>query len=375
MKNFKDFKKIKKYLALSTGALLFIFQIAHATPPVDYSMVGVYCANDSDPSTGFGSVNDNYQMGVYEVTIGQYTAFLNAVAYREDTYGLYNSNMANILNTAGISRSGSPGSYVYTVMNNGGDSSNRPITNVSWFDAARFANWMSNGQPTSCEISTTTENGAYDLSGVDYFLNKNNKNLDLGLCAEHLQKPIMDMAQPIAPARNQTNPNTDEPPLYYIPTENQWYKAAYYDRSLNDYTGGYYLYATGTNVIHGNDPSETQAPGYVNYLNESSGYAVTQSAAFSLSQNYLTDVGNYAASHSSYETFDQTGNVWEWNDLDGTASVIKGLRGGAYTSTLPYLKSSYRMGYIATGSNPNAGFRLAGSVRNGAMGLRLGLRC
>ena len=37
-----------------------------------------------------GSVGYNYNIGKYEVTAGQYTEFLNAVA-RTDTYGLYNT--------------------------------------------------------------------------------------------------------------------------------------------------------------------------------------------------------------------------------------------------------------------------------------------
>ena len=64
---------------------------------------------------------------------------------KTDAYGLYNTSMGTNLNIAGISRSGSPGSYAYSVMTNGGSSANRPITFVSWFDAARFANWMHNG--------------------------------------------------------------------------------------------------------------------------------------------------------------------------------------------------------------------------------------
>ena len=56
-------------------------------------------------------------MGKYDVTVGQYCQFLNAVA-ATDTYGLYNSYMAMTdLNypTVGITQSGSPGSYTYAV--------------------------------------------------------------------------------------------------------------------------------------------------------------------------------------------------------------------------------------------------------------------
>ena len=44
----------------------------------------------NDGTTGYGSVPYDYQMGKYDVTVGQYVQFLNAVA-KTDTYGLYNS--------------------------------------------------------------------------------------------------------------------------------------------------------------------------------------------------------------------------------------------------------------------------------------------
>ena len=44
-------------------------------------------------AAGYGSVAYTYQMGKYDVTVGQYCQFLNAVA-KTDTYGLYNGSMA-----------------------------------------------------------------------------------------------------------------------------------------------------------------------------------------------------------------------------------------------------------------------------------------
>jgi len=68
-----------------------------------------------------------YQIGKYEVTNAQYIEFLNAVA-ETDTYGLYSTNMWS------IERSGSSGSYTYTVA---ADRADRPVNHVSWGDAAR----------------------------------------------------------------------------------------------------------------------------------------------------------------------------------------------------------------------------------------------
>ena len=65
----------------------------------------------------FGSVAYVYQMGKYDVTVGQYCQFLNAAA-KADTYGLYNGDMSDDDypgSSVGIVRSGSPGSYTYSI--------------------------------------------------------------------------------------------------------------------------------------------------------------------------------------------------------------------------------------------------------------------
>ena len=129
--------------------------------------------NAADPATGYGSVGYAYQMGKYDVTVGQYVEFLNAVA-KTDTYGLYNSNMASSypvgLPTISITRSGSSGDYSYSVAGSYSDGANCPIFETAWGDAARFCNWLQNGQPTfpsgtPGEVTGSTETGAYTLDG------------------------------------------------------------------------------------------------------------------------------------------------------------------------------------------------------------------
>ena len=105
-------------------------------------------------STGYGGVSYRYAIGKYEVTLNQYTEFLNAVA-DTDTYALYNIYMAADLNIAGISQTGTSGSYAYSVIGDG----NRPVSYVNWFGAARFTNWLHNGQPTGLQTASTTEDG------------------------------------------------------------------------------------------------------------------------------------------------------------------------------------------------------------------------
>ncbi|NDB97176.1 MAG: hypothetical protein EBZ78_13640, partial [Verrucomicrobia bacterium] len=151
--------------------------------------------NAADSVTGYGRVNYAYQISKHEVTVAQYAQFLNAVA-QSDPNGLYNTNMATDTNVAGITRSGSSGSYTYAVISG---RANRPITYVNWYDAARYVNWLHNGATNGAN----TETGAYDIN-----------------------QPLNLNAIRLAGAK------------YALPTVNEWYKAAYYDPTKGG-TGGY----------------------------------------------------------------------------------------------------------------------------------------
>jgi sulfatase modifying factor 1 len=299
-------------LAVAAVSYAFAAPIAHA---VTIDMVTVGDPNNTADDTGYGAVADEYRIGKYEVTIQQYTDFLNAVA-ATDPYSLYNTSMASNLNIAGISRAGSSGSYTYSVINNGGLSGNRPITYVSWFDAARFANWMQNGQG-----SGSTETGAYTLVG--------------------------GQTSGAAPAKNLGA-------QFYIPTENEWYKAAYYKGSGTN--AGYWDYATQSDTAPGNTIGS--GANQANYRLDGTTYAVTQSSSYSSSQNYLTDVGAFSSSASAYGTFDQSGNVWEWNDLAGDTGSSRGQRGGCWDYSAFGLSSSFRPTDDPSSEDDSVGFRL-----------------
>ena len=270
--------------------------------------------NAADTNTGaaYGSVSYNYNIGKYEVTLTQYTAFLNAVA-AADPYGLYNPSMGTDMNSAGISRSGSDGSYTYSVIGSG----NRPVTYVSMLDAMRMANWMQNGQLNGLgEVAATTETGAYTMSLG-------------GLAPRNAGATV------------------------FVPSENEWYKAAYYDPTIAG-ANKYWLYATRTDTVPGNTIGGT-----ANQANYKNGvYSVTQSASYSSTQNYLTPVGSYSGSGSYYGTYDQDGNVWEWNDT--VIGSDRGLRGGSWDPDgAPFLQSSGRLSSVPAGEGNTAGFRLA----------------
>jgi formylglycine-generating enzyme required for sulfatase activity len=323
------------------GIAALLGSLAVSTHAVTIDMVPVgNPGNANDPATGnlYGGVAYDYQIGKYDVTIGQYTAFLNAVA-KTDTYSLYNANMAAELSSAGIAQTGTSGAFTYSAIAPSGTTpagasspGNRPITYVSWWDSARFANWLANGQPTGAQTSTTTENGAYNVNGA---------------------------TSGNAPARNVTNPNTSAPPTFYIPTENEWYKAAYYSPVLNSGSGGYYKYATQSNADPGN-----QIGSGANQANYAPGgvFSVTQSSSYDLNQNYLTDVGAFTGSGSFYGTFDQSGNVFQWNDLVGTAGSSRGTLGGGWDGSAFDLSSTRRDTNGPSFDNANVGFRLASPV-------------
>ncbi|MFM7248647.1 MAG: SUMF1/EgtB/PvdO family nonheme iron enzyme [Planctomycetaceae bacterium] len=292
---------------------------AHALELPGHHLRLVGNPGNANDTTGYGAVGYAYEIGKCEVTIEQYADFLNAAA-RTDPYSLYDTRMASDLNIAGITRNGSSGSYIYSVI---GGSGNKPITYVSWFDAARFANWVN----TVAGAAGDTETGAYTLVG--------------------------GQTSGVAPARN---PGA----TFYIPTENEWYKAAYYSPIRHSGSGGYYEFATfGSNPGNVVGSTANQA----NYVTSNGIYSVTQSSSYDPTQNYLTDVGAFSNSASYYGTFDQSGNVYEWNDLDGTAGSFRGLRGGYWSSAANHLSSGSRIGNAASTESGNIGFRLV-SVAN-----------
>ena len=314
----------RKLLVLTLAAAGLLAQTASALITIDTVPVG-NAGNAADPTTGYGAVGYDYGIGKYEVTLNQYSAFLNAVG-ATDTYGLYNTQMGSNPNIMGISRSGASGSYTYSVIGSG----NRPVTYVSWYDSARFVNWLHNGQPMGAQAAGTTETGAYTLTGNTGFILRN------------------------AGA------------TFGLPSEDEWYKAAYHQPvGLGGDSDNYWLYPTANNAIPNSRNGSLIDPNSGNFYRNDSlangfndGYAVSGSTIYSIGQQYLTDAGAFSLADSFYGTYDQFGNVLEWNDA--IIGAGRGMRGGAWNTQLPTsLLPSFRSNVTPSTENTIFGFRIA----------------
>jgi sulfatase modifying factor 1 len=261
----------------------------------------------------FGAVADSFQIMKYEWTNSQYVEFLNAVdPSGTNPNSIYNTSMDSD-DRGGISfTSGNAAGSKYTAKTNMGD---KPVNFVSWFDAARVANWLHNGQG-----SGSTETGCYTLSGT---------------------------TSGTAPA---VNPNA----LFSIPTEDQWYKAAYYIGSST--SAGYRDYATRSDTTPTAVTSGSTGIGSAGSTGNFANYNST--ADWNSQDGNVTTVGTNGGP-SAYGAFDMSGNVLEWNDLTGAAGSSRGLRGGYWKLSAFLLSSSFRVTTGPSSENNQIGFRLA----------------
>ncbi|MFH1418452.1 MAG: SUMF1/EgtB/PvdO family nonheme iron enzyme [Planctomycetota bacterium] len=256
-----------------------------------------------------GAVGYAYNIGKYEVTAGQYTDFLNAVA-DTDTYELYKTAMWENTTGCKIQRSGDPGGYTYSVA---GDWADRPVNMVSFWSAARFANWLHNGRPAGAQGPDTTEDGAYTLDGYTE------------------SDGSWIMRKPGA--------------TWCIPSEDEWYKAAYYDGDASIY----YDYPTGTDAVPSNDLVDPDPGNNANF--DQDGFTIGH-------PYYRTEVGEFENSASPYGTFDQGGNVWEWHD-NVVYGSHRGSCGGGWYGDDTRLHAARRGASYPTTASIYTGFRVA----------------
>ncbi len=256
---------------------------------------------EGNGTTGYGSVAYAYSISKYEISNTQYTEFLNAVAVT-DSNGLYGGG------SGGIIQSGVDGSYTYSILPG---LENRPVEAVSFWDAARFANWIQNGQPTGMQDNSTTEDGAYTLTAGGIAANSVTRNAGATI---------------------------------FLPGEDEWYKAAYFNGTT------WFDYPAGTDM-----QTSCVAP-----AGDTGNSANCNGAVGS-----PTDVGAYGLSESPYGTFDQGGNVFEWTDTihQDPSGLYRVKRGGSWENNIfgtpGNLSAAVRYGVLANFQAPSGtGFRL-----------------
>jgi hypothetical protein len=305
LRTLEDSFGIASYLGLAANASAVPMTEVFVWPWVAVGRPG----NFADPDPGHqhcgvfgnqacGAVADGFEIGKFEITNAQYADFLNAVA-ATDPHTLYNIDQPT--GTVGIGRSGSDGSYTYEVT---AGRETMPVNWVMWYSALRYANWRHNGEPRGPQDGTTTEDGAYTFTG----------------------------AWTVGPR----NPGA----RFFLPTEDEWYKAAYYDPTSNTW----FDYPAASDLITCTAP--TAAPHSAN-------------CAAPDSPGDLTNRGAYSGSQSPSGTFDQGGNVAEWTEtaISGTGP-LRAVRGGSFDLAASSLAAANRATADPQGLGENLGFRL-----------------
>jgi formylglycine-generating enzyme required for sulfatase activity len=195
---------------------------------------------------------------------------------------------------------------------------NHPVNYVTWYEAARFTNWLDNGQGNG-----DTESGTYTLLGGT---------------------PTPSNGLSITRNAGAT---------IFLPSENEWYKAAYY----NPATNSYFRYPTRSDTA----PDAEAPPGGSN------------SANYGPVVGNPTDVGAYTGTASPYGAFDMGGDVYQWNEVL-VSGLFRGLRGGSFVDIPVALQSSNRGVSTVPGGIAIDGFRVA-SVPEPSTGLLAVLAC
>lgn len=242
----------------------------------------------NDGTTNYGAVGYEYRIGKYEITNAQWDAFIAL------SDGAPTGNPSNAYDE----------SATYT-------GSQQPTNEVSWYEAAQFCNYLTSGDKSK---------GAYLFSG-----NNSNAGDFIGI--------------------DRTAAQATYGTIYFLPNEDEWYKAAYYKPD----DSGYSLYANGLGTIPASDDGWNRAGGL-----------------YGTAWNVGTGI------EEQNGTFDMMGNSWEWNET--LVNNERGLRGGSFEigGPLEGPASSYRTSGNQHYEDNAFGFRVA-SVPEPATLLLLGL--
>jgi formylglycine-generating enzyme required for sulfatase activity len=158
-----------------------------------------------------------------------------------------------------------------------------PSNRVSWFEAAQFVNYLN---------TSTGNTAAYKFNGSTF--------------------TVWDVTDT---GYDASNPFRNSNAKYFLPTENEWVKAAYW----NGTTLQTYATKAGESLYQGNGSN-----GGWNYISDPIG-------AVGIGQPWAVGSG----SQELNGTYDMMGNVWEWTESpyyhDYDLSIpARGIRGGTY---------------------------------------------
>jgi hypothetical protein len=189
---------------------------------------------------------------------------------------------------------------------------NKPATNISVAEAARFVNWLntSTGSVPAYKFQPNGEVWRWDPG-------------DLGYDPDH-------------PFRNRLA-------RYFLPNADEWYKAAYYDPVANRY----YDYPTGSDSV----------PDGIEFVNDTVFDALFIDGGINQAPNDVTNVGLL----SPYGTAGQGGNVWEMFEDETISGFIDGIRGGYWGQDSSYLSAS-KMVYFYQRETVTVGLRVASII-------------
>src|SRR3954452_1890831 len=205
----------------------------------------------------------------------------------------------------------------------------KPASNMTWNEAARFVNWLntSSGFPKAYKFALNPGDAGYTANA------QANQNI--------VEWAVSD------PGFDANNHYRNSLAAFWLPSADEWYKAAYYDPT----TGTYFDYATGSNTAPANVDNGTAAGTAVYERPSQQGPAD------------ITDAGGL----SPYGTMAQDGNVFEWTESDltqpnGPVTDNRILRGGYWGSIAGHLTSSTLFNTAPTVGDSIRGFRVATSV-------------
>jgi len=258
--------------------------------------------SDSPGIQNFGSVDYIYRIGQFEIS--------------EDMI-----DKANTLGGLSITHDGR--------------GANKPATSITWFEAAKFVNWLNGNTP------------AYKFDGGGNF----------------------QLWQSGDAGYNPNNLYRNSLATYFLPSVDEWYKAAYYDPTA----GLYYDYATGSDTVPTAVASGT-----------ATGTAVYDQS-FATGPADITLAGGL----SPYGTMGQSGNAWESEetsfDLTNNGTLIdRGFRGGGWSFNAANQRKSTRGGRLPSFHNSDRSFRVASVIPEpsslllgalASMGMMLRRRC